>query len=157
MVRKIYPDQYRRNAVSLYESSPGATLGSVAEELGVDRSSVARWVEAYGTGEKTAADGGRVRYRRREPLTRSWAVNADERREHESWDSPWPEQRTGTQTGFASPESKMVRLEAELLSLRSEVARLTMEWEMVRTAARYVAGDGSYPSGMAGLVPRPTS
>ncbi|WKS60302.1 transposase [Corynebacterium accolens] len=35
MPRKTYTEQFKRDAVSLYESTPGATLNAIASDLGV--------------------------------------------------------------------------------------------------------------------------
>jgi transposase len=37
MVRKHYTDEFRRQAVDLYESTPGATVRGIADDLGVER------------------------------------------------------------------------------------------------------------------------
>lgn len=53
MARKNYSDEFRRQAVDLYESSPGATLKGIAADLGVSRGTLADWVRALGTGSTT--------------------------------------------------------------------------------------------------------
>ena len=55
MARKSYTDEFRRQAVDLYESTPGATLRGIAEDLGISRGTLADWVKALGTGATTAA------------------------------------------------------------------------------------------------------
>ena len=57
MARKNYSEEFRRQAVDLYESTPGATVRGIAEDLGIVRGTLRHWLEAYGTGKKTAADG----------------------------------------------------------------------------------------------------
>ena len=37
MARKNYSDEFRRQAVDLYESTPGATVHAIAADLGVER------------------------------------------------------------------------------------------------------------------------
>ncbi|MBL3002202.1 transposase, partial [Klebsiella pneumoniae] len=37
MARKNYSEEFRRQAVDLYESTPGATLKGIATDLGVAR------------------------------------------------------------------------------------------------------------------------
>jgi len=54
MARKNYSDEFRRQAVDLYESSPGATLRGIAEDRGVARGTLAQWVRTFGTGSTTA-------------------------------------------------------------------------------------------------------
>ncbi len=54
MARKSYTDDFRRQAVDLYESTPGATLSGIADDLGISRGTLADWVKAFGTGSTTA-------------------------------------------------------------------------------------------------------
>lgn len=65
MARKNYSDEFRRQAVKLYESTPGATVRGIAEDLGIGRSTLRTWLDQFGTGRKTAADGTATR----SPLT----------------------------------------------------------------------------------------
>jgi transposase len=39
-VNKHYPQQFKDDAVALYRSRPGATIASVADDLGVNRETV---------------------------------------------------------------------------------------------------------------------
>jgi transposase len=54
MARKSYTDEFRRQAVDLYESTPGATLRGIADDLGISRGTLADWVRTFGTGSTTA-------------------------------------------------------------------------------------------------------
>ena len=54
MARKNYTDEFRRQAVDLYESTPGATLKGIADDLGISRGALSDWVNALGTGSTTA-------------------------------------------------------------------------------------------------------
>jgi transposase len=54
MARKNYSDEFRRQAVDLYESTPGATLRGIADDLGISRDTLSDWVKALGTGSTTA-------------------------------------------------------------------------------------------------------
>ena len=53
MVRKNYSDEFRRQSVELYESTPGASLRSIAEDLGLSRHTLSDWVRQHGTGRRT--------------------------------------------------------------------------------------------------------
>ena len=53
MARKNYSDEFRRQAVDLYESTPDATLKGIAADLGVSRGTLADWVKTFGTGSTT--------------------------------------------------------------------------------------------------------
>ncbi len=57
MARKSYSDEFRRQAVELYESTPGATLRGIADDLGISRGTLADWVKTFGTGSTTAPIG----------------------------------------------------------------------------------------------------
>ncbi|OLO46928.1 hypothetical protein BKH30_07065 [Actinomyces oris] len=47
----------RRQAVDLYETTPGATVRGIAQDLGIERGTLRQWLTWYGTGRKTGADG----------------------------------------------------------------------------------------------------
>src|SRR3954469_6719173 len=44
MVNKHYPQQFKADAVALYRSRPGATIASIADDLGVNRETLRSWV-----------------------------------------------------------------------------------------------------------------
>ena len=50
MARKNYTDEFRRQAVELYESTPGATLKGIADDLGINPGTLSVWVKTFGTG-----------------------------------------------------------------------------------------------------------
>ena len=119
MARKNYSEEFRRQAVDLYESTPGATVRGIAEDLGIVRGTLRGWLEVYGTGKKTAADGTLIS----SPLqtkasTTSASVPADE-----------------------TPEQKIARLEARVNELEVETTKLTTEREILQRAAKYFAGE----------------
>jgi transposase len=58
MARKNYTDEFRRQAVDLYESTPGATLRGIADDLGISRGTLSDWVKTFGTGSTTASIAG---------------------------------------------------------------------------------------------------
>ena len=119
MVRKNYSDEFRRQAVDLYESTPGATVRGIAEDLGIVRGTLRDWLQAYGTGKKIAADG---------TLTSSPLQSKS---------------ATTTPSGSVeeTPEQKIARLEAENAALRAETTKLTTEREILQRAAKYFAGE----------------
>ncbi|MFD7161762.1 IS3 family transposase [Kribbella sp. NPDC059898] len=110
MARKNYSEQFRRQAVDLYESTPGATLKGIAADLGVERATLKRWVDQYGTGKHTTADG--------KTTSTGSGAHAD----------PVPAE---------SAEEKIARLEAENAALRAEKTKLSTEREILRQAAKY--------------------
>jgi transposase len=106
----------------LYESTPGATVRGIAEDLGIERGTLRHWLDLHGTGKKTAADG---------TLTRS----------------PLKAQLPGTSgadVAGETPEQRIRRLEAENAALRSEQAKLTAERDILRSAAKYFAGETNW-------------
>src|SRR4051794_32414446 len=48
MARKTYSEQFRRQAVELYESTPGATFRGIAADLGITRNTLKDWVTSRG-------------------------------------------------------------------------------------------------------------
>ncbi|MDV6278533.1 transposase [Rhodococcus erythropolis] len=52
---KRYTDEFRRRAVDLYQSTPGATVKAIAADVGVSRGALKEWVDKLGSG--TTADG----------------------------------------------------------------------------------------------------
>lgn len=120
MARKNYSDQFRADAVRLYETTPGATVRAIAEDLGIERGTLRKWLDDLGTGRKTAADGTATT----SPLR--------------------PRTSTGGPDGDGTPETledRVQRLEAENTALRAEKTKLTTEREILRKAAKYFAGE----------------
>jgi len=119
MARKNYSEEFRRQAVDLYESTPGATVRGIAADLGVVRGTLRHWLEVYGTGKKTAADGTLTTSPLlTKPSARSAVVPADE-----------------------TPEQRIVRLEARVAELEVTERKLTTEREILQRAAKYFAGE----------------
>lgn len=121
MARKNYSEEFRRQAVELHESTPGATIRGIASDLGVVRGTLTGWVDTYGTGRKTAADGT--------------AVASPVRPRSGGHDGP---------AGEETVQQTIARLEAENQQLRSEQAKLTTEREILRKAAKYFAGETNW-------------
>jgi len=114
MARKNYSDEFRRQAVDLYESTPGATVRGIADDLGVERGTLRHWLDQYGTGRKTAADGTMTR----SPLK--------------------PQQPTPATSPLGieeTPEQRVARLEGRVRELEAETTKLTTEREILRSAA----------------------
>ena len=120
MARKNYSEEFRRRAVDLYESTPGATVRGIAEDLGIVRGTLRHWLEVHGTGKKTAADG---------TLTSSPLQSKTTTRKSAS--APVDE----------TPEQKIARLEARVNELEVETTKLTTEREILQRAAKYFNGE----------------
>ena len=50
-----YPEEFRRDAVSLVLSSPQRTVAEIAKELGLNRETLRLWVKAAQAGQTTSA------------------------------------------------------------------------------------------------------
>lgn len=124
MARKNYSDEFRRQAVDLYESTPGATVRGIADDLGVERGTLRHWLDLYGTGKKTAADGTLTR----SPLRPSGSSSS-------------PTSAAAEPVGDETPEQRIARLEARVHELEAETTKLTTEREILRSAAKYFAGE----------------
>ena len=115
MARKHYTDEFRWRSVELFESTPGATLQGIAADLGIARGTLAAWVSALGSGT-TASTGSPPT----PPIGRS---------------AP----------GRAEPQAvKVARLEARVRELEAEKAKLATEREILRSAAKYFAGETNW-------------
>ena len=55
MPSKTYTEEFRRDAVALYENSRGVSINALAAELGVNRNTLQIWVRKYGTGARTSS------------------------------------------------------------------------------------------------------
>jgi transposase len=119
MARKNYSEEFRRQAVDLYESTPGATLKRIAADLGVVRGTLRHWVDQYGTGKKTAPDGTTT--------TRPASPGG----------APQP-------AGPETPEQELARLRARVRELEVETTKLTTEREILQRAAKYFAGETNW-------------
>lgn len=117
MASKNYSKEFRCQAVDLYESTPGATLKGIAADLGVARGTLAGWVDKLGRSSKTGA--GSLSSARN---PRSPAQSAGPARD-------------------GSPAEKIARLEAELASARAQNTKLATERDILRSAAKYFAGE----------------
>jgi transposase len=120
MARKSYTDKFRRQAVDLYESTEGATLSGIAGDLGIARGTLADWVAALGSGTRTAT------------ITSS---------------TPPPLQGVGGRMDGGRGESqaaKLARLEARVRELEAETTKLTTEREILRSPAKYFAGETNW-------------
>ncbi len=123
MARKNYSDEFRRQAVDVYESTPGATVRSIAEDLGIVRGTLRHWLEVHGTGKKTAADGTLIR----SPLKPTSATAV-----------------ASLDAVDETPEQRIARLEGRVAELEVETTKLTTEREILRQAAKYFAGETNW-------------
>jgi transposase len=95
----------------------------IAADLGIERGTLRHWLDQYGTGKKTAADG---------TLTRSPLR---------------PQQPPDPTTGSMAeetPEQAIGRLQTRIRQLEAETTKLTTEREILRQAAKYFAGETNW-------------
>jgi len=57
MANKHYPQQFKADAIALYRSRPGATIASIADDLGVNRETLRSWVRGDDQRRGAAAAG----------------------------------------------------------------------------------------------------
>ena len=43
MPKNTYTEQFKRDAVALYENTPGASMKTIAAELGINRNTLKNW------------------------------------------------------------------------------------------------------------------
>ena len=120
MARKSYTDDFRRQAVDLYESTEGTTLSGIASDLGIARGTLADWVATFGSGVKTATATAPT-----SPPAPGAAGRGDNGR-------------------VESQAAKLARLEARVRALEAETTKLTTEREILRSAAKYFAGETNW-------------
>lgn len=132
MAKKSYSEEFRRQAVDLYETTPGATVRGIAQDLGVSRGTLRGWLHRWGTGRKTGPDGA--------PAPSPLKPN--------SKTGTAPPAQAGADGALAqageSVEERVARLEAENAALRAERAKLTREREILQQAAKYFAGETNW-------------
>lgn len=114
MALKDYSDEFRADAVALYESTPGATYKSIAADLGVNRATLREWVlrdrERRGAGALPA----------RTPV------------------------RAADAAPVADSDERIRQLEARVAELEASERKLATERDILRKAAKYFAGETNW-------------
>jgi transposase len=122
MARKNYTQEFRRQAVDLYRSTPGATLRGIAADLGISRGTLQVWVHALDPDPDP------------DPLTPSSAPL--------SAPLPEPAERPGSRAGRpGSAAAELAALRARVAALETENVKLETERDILRQAAKYFAGE----------------
>lgn len=57
VARKTYSEEFRRDAVELYRTTPGATVVGIAGDLGIMDSTLSAWLKAAGVEVQRRAGG----------------------------------------------------------------------------------------------------
>lgn len=118
MAMKDYSDEFKADAVALYESTPGATYKSIAADLGINRATLREWVlrdrERRGAG----------------PVGRAGARKAPA--------------GSGETAPAADPDERIRQLEARVAELEASERKLATERDILRKAAKYFAGETNW-------------
>ena len=120
MARKNYSEEFRRPAVQLYESTPGATFKGIAADLGISRGALAGWVRMLGA-EPDAQGGAPV-----------------------AADAPARVVPSSGPAAARGPSARIARLEAQVAALEAEKTKLATERDILRQAAKYFAGETNW-------------
>jgi transposase len=116
MARKNYTEEFRRQAVDLYRSTPGATLRGIATDLGIS--------------PDVASMGARAGCGPDEPLVRALVGAAA---------------RQGQRAGRPeSAETELASLRTRVAALETENVKLETERDILRQAAKYFAGETNW-------------
>ena len=126
MARKSYSDEFRRQAVDLYESTPGATFKGIAADLGITRGALAEWVRALGTGTTTTTAG----------MT---AAGSPGPAFKASRHVPAARSAPGSGKG-ESAAARIARLEARVAELEAETTKLSTEREILSPGGEVFRG-----------------
>ncbi|SRR5690606_20954069 len=116
MPRWHYTDDFRDEAVALYESTPGATLSGIALDLGISRETLAKWVTDRGKRGRPGPGRG----------------------------SPGGQDRPVEDLAVGSPEEQVERLRARVAELEARQELLESERDILRKAAKYFAGETTW-------------
>jgi transposase len=118
MAMKDYSEEFRADAVALYESTPGATYKGIAADLGVSRGALRLWVLAARERRAVGPAGGPGVQR---PT------------------------RGRVPAGALTPEAVRIReLEARVRQLEASERKLATERDILRKAAKYFAGETNW-------------
>ncbi|MET8170244.1 IS3 family transposase [Streptomyces sp. NPDC005329] len=111
MAMKDYSDEFKADAVALYEFTPGATYKSIAADLGINRATLREWV---------------LRDRERRDVTAAPAKPGTQPRET---------------APSADPDERVRQLEARVAELEASERKLATERDLLRKAAKYFRRD----------------
>ncbi|MFF3929932.1 IS3 family transposase [Streptomyces hirsutus] len=110
MALKDYSDEFKADAVALYESTPGATYKDIAADLGINRATLREWVlrdrDRRGVAPAAARD------------TKTAA-------------------RVTQATPSAGPDEQIRQLQARVAELEASERKLATERDILRKAAKY--------------------
>lgn len=117
MAMKDYSDEFKADAVALFESTPGATYKRIATDLGINRNTLRNWV--LRDRERRSAGPDAVRDTR-------------------------PAPRAPQTTPSSEPDERIRQLEARVAELEASERKLATERDILRKAAKYFAGETNW-------------
>src|SRR3954452_7131325 len=126
MARKTYSEEFRRQAVELYESTPGATFRGIAADLGITRNTLKDWVTSRGRAS-TASTTASATASPNATTPSSSAGTAGSPRHAPPRPGP--------------PQAELAALRARVADVESENMLLATERDILRQAAKYFAGE----------------
>ena len=53
MPRRSFSEEFKRDAVAMYENDPDVSMNQVSKDLGINRATLRYWIDQVGTGKKT--------------------------------------------------------------------------------------------------------
>jgi transposase-like protein len=118
MALKDYSNEFKADAVALYESTPGATYKGIAADLGISRGTLREWVlrdherRGQGPGAGSAGAGRATASKDAAPAT--------------------------------EPDERIRQLEARVAELEASERKLATERDILRRAAKYFAGETNW-------------
>jgi transposase-like protein len=118
MAMKDYSEEFRADAVALYESTPGATYKDIAADLGINRATLREWVLRERERRGLAPAG-------RQPGRTVAAV-------------------PGRPVVSGDPDDRVRQLEARVAELEASERKLATERDILRRAAKYFAGETNW-------------
>jgi transposase len=113
---KSFSEQFRRDAVALYQSSQGATVKAIAADLGVRPDTLSKWIRAEGLTPRPRP--------RRGPVA--------------------PDGVRAGALDPAGPGEELARLRRRVAELEAEQRKLATERDILRQAAKYFAGETNW-------------
>lgn len=116
MAKKHYSDEFKADAVRLYESRPEASYASLAADLGIARGSLKTWVH----------------------LARSHAASGQSAASESAGGSGTP------QAQLAQAQADLERVRARNQALVAENDKLTEERDILRKATKYFAAETNW-------------
>ena len=118
MAMKDYSDEFRADAVALYESTPGATYKDIAADLGINRATLREWVLRDRDRRGTVPAGSRPGQPTVAAASRPVVTD--------------------------DPDDRIRQLEARVAELEASERKLATERDILRKAAKYFAGETNW-------------